>query len=73
MSVKYIANPRPAECLAPAYSCDQSATWVAAAGSQEGPQPISDSNPNGTYGAIPAMSLTAASAALLAGPQPSNP
>jgi hypothetical protein len=58
MAVVYIANPRPAECQAPSYSGDQTSTWIAAAGSQVGPQPISDSNPHGTYAGIPVMTLT---------------
>lgn len=66
MAVVYIANPRPAECLAPSYSGDQSSTWVAAPGSEVGPQPISDSNPHGTYAAMPAMTLTLETLGLLA-------
>jgi hypothetical protein len=71
MTVRYLVNPRPAEAMT-SYTGDQSHTWVAAAGSETGPQPISDTNPNGTYEGIPAMSLTAASLSLLEGPQPSN-
>jgi hypothetical protein len=72
MAVDYIPNQRPAECLAPPYSGDQTHTWVAAAGSQTGPQPVSDSNPHGTYAGVAAMAITAAMAATLSGPQPSS-
>jgi hypothetical protein len=64
----YLPNPRPGECLT-SYSGDQAHTWVAAAGSQVGAQPISDTNPSGTYPGVPAMSVTAEVADRLEGPQ----
>ena len=69
MAVLYLPNPRPGEALT-SYAGDQAHTWVAAAGSQVGPQPVSDTNPNGTYPGINAIAITAAVAATLEGPQP---
>lgn len=71
MPVRYLPNPRPTEALT-SYTGDKSALWT-----PDGPtapkamQPSSDSNPNGGYGSIPVMSITAAVAAVLAGPQDS--
>jgi hypothetical protein len=66
MTVRYLPNPRPTEALT-SYTNGQ--IWVAAPNSQRGGQPVSDSNPHGTYNAVPAMSITAAVAQSLAGPQ----
>ncbi len=64
MTVRYLPNPRPTEALT-SYTNGQ--IWVAAAGSNKGGQPISDTNPNGTYESVAAMSITAAVAKTLSG------
>jgi hypothetical protein len=72
MTTLYLPQPRPAECIAPPYSADQTAGWEAVPGSMHAPQPISDTNPNGNVGQIAAVGITAEIAARLSGPQPSS-
>lgn len=59
----WIANQRPPE-TATEYDTDPTDTWL---GGPEGAQPKTATNPDGTIGSIPVMSITADAAAKLAG------
>ncbi len=66
----WLANPRPVEALT-SYTGDPTGTWEAGPGGAKGWQPQGPNNPLGDIPGVPAMTITAAMAAKLEGPQPS--
>ena len=65
----WLANPRPAEALT-SYAGDPTATWEAGPGGAKGYQAQGPNNPSGDIAGVPVMTITAAMAATLEGPQP---